>query len=228
MGEGLEADVSIGLRWCGVAVWAGLWVGVAGAQAPVPALSGTDSSATLSAMAGQAAVIFAGHVIAVARHDEAGFVQVTFAIDEAILGCGAAAIYDLREWAGLWTGAPRYRAGQRLLMLLHAPGTSGFSSPIHGMDGAIPLIGAGAPALMDTGGAVTADAGSGGLSADLGWVQARALRGAQAQTTGLVKRSTAVGRPIASPSAGLSLGDGTVVSLSDLLNGLRGVVGGSR
>jgi len=76
MGEGSEADVSNGLRWCGIAVWAGLWLSAGEAQqgsvaAPsgsAVALSATDSSATLSAMAAQAAVIFAGHVTTVSRH----------------------------------------------------------------------------------------------------------------------------------------------------------------
>jgi hypothetical protein len=46
----------------------------------------------------------------------------------------------LREWAGLWEGdALRYRVGQHLLMLLHAPSAAGMSSPVGGLDGAIPI-----------------------------------------------------------------------------------------
>jgi hypothetical protein len=46
----------------------------------------------------------------------------------------------LREWSGLWVADnQRYRVGQRLLMLLHAPGAAGMSSPVGGLDGAIPI-----------------------------------------------------------------------------------------
>jgi hypothetical protein len=228
--------VSNWLRFGGMAVWAGLWAAAGFAQqAPAAALNGTDSSAALTTMAGQAAVIFAGHVIAVASHESAGFYQVIFAVDVPIIGCGAAAQYELHEWAGLWSGKPpRYRVGQRLLMMLHAPGASGFSSPVNGLDGAIPLVGAGMPALMDASGSVATDAAAGGLSVDLGWVQARALRGAQAQTSAVTKRSVttdapvAIGAPLATPTAGLNVGDHAVVSLATLLTGLRGVAGGSR
>ncbi len=48
--------------------------------------------------------------------------------------------YILREWAGLWAaGSQRYRVGQRLLMMLHAPSMGGMSSPVGGLDGAIPI-----------------------------------------------------------------------------------------
>jgi hypothetical protein len=44
----------------------------------------------------------------------------------------------------LWSGdANRYQVGQRLLMMLHAPGASGLSSPVDGLDGAIPIRGVG-------------------------------------------------------------------------------------
>ena len=70
----------------------------------------------------------------------------------------------LREWGGLWEGTDeRYRVGQRLLMLLHAPGASGLSSPVSGMDGAIPLL-AGASATAEP-------------MVDLRWVAARVSRG---------------------------------------------------
>jgi hypothetical protein len=87
----------------------------------------------------KAAVIFAGQVLAV-RRPGTGVVEVEFRVDEAIRGCSAGAPYVLREWDGLWTGgAQRYRVGQRLLMLLHAPSAAGMSSPVGGMDGAIPI-----------------------------------------------------------------------------------------
>ncbi len=61
-------------------------------------------------------------------------------MDEAIRGCAVGTPYVLREWDGLWAGGrQRYRVGQRLLMLLNAPSGTGMSSPVGGMDGAIPI-----------------------------------------------------------------------------------------
>src|ERR1700721_169838 len=46
-------------------------------------------------------------------------------------GVSAGEPFVLREWAGLWAGGvERYRVGQRLLMLLHAPDAMGLSSPV--------------------------------------------------------------------------------------------------
>jgi hypothetical protein len=99
----------------------------------------------LHEMSDRADVVFVGQVVAIRPHDGdgmgAGFVEVDFEVDQAVRGCAGGA-YALREWAGLWSGdANRYRVGQRLLMLLHAPGASGLSSPVGGMDGAIPIRG---------------------------------------------------------------------------------------
>jgi hypothetical protein len=87
----------------------------------------------------QAAVIFAGQVLLV-RRPGTGVVEVEFRVDEAIRGCAVGTPYVLREWDGLWVrGSQRYRVGQRLLMLLHAPSAAGMSSPVGGLDGAIPI-----------------------------------------------------------------------------------------
>jgi hypothetical protein len=73
-------------------------------------------------------VIFAGQVLAIRRPND-GVVEVEFRVDQAIRGCTAGTPYVLREWAGLWAGdSQRYRVGQRLLMLLHAPSAAGMSS----------------------------------------------------------------------------------------------------
>jgi hypothetical protein len=93
----------------------------------------------------KADVIFAGQVLAIRRPNE-GVVEVEFGVDQAIRGCTAGTPYILREWAGLWAGDnQRYRVGQRLLMLLHAPSAAGMSSPVGGLDGAIPIRQGGAP-----------------------------------------------------------------------------------
>lgn len=93
----------------------------------------------LHQLSDKADVIFAGQVLAVRRLGN-GVVEVEFRVDQAILGCSAGTTYTLREWDGLWVvNNQRYRVGQRLLMLLHAPGAAGMSSPVGGLDGAIPI-----------------------------------------------------------------------------------------
>jgi hypothetical protein len=87
----------------------------------------------------KADVIFAGQVVAIRRPND-GVVEIEFRVDQAIRGCTAGTRYILREWAGLWAGdTQRYRVGQSLLMLLHAPSAAGMSSPVGGLDGAIPI-----------------------------------------------------------------------------------------
>ena len=130
----------------------------------------------LHAMAQQAAVIFAGQVVAVRRQDPVngatGVVEIDFAVNDAVRGVSGSA-YTLREWAGLWTGGDQpFRVGQRFLMLLHAPSAAGLNSPVGGMDGAIPIRGSVlAPALL-AGNAAPAD----GRTVDLRWIATRVLR----------------------------------------------------
>src|ERR1700735_844058 len=89
-------------------------------------------------MSDQAGVVFLGEVVAI-RHiagegGASGVVEVEFRVDQAVRGCTGGSSYVLREWAGLWSGGDqRYRVGQRLLMLLHAPGAGGVTSPVGGM-----------------------------------------------------------------------------------------------
>lgn len=105
------------------------------------ALAGTQPETVvdiLHDLSEKADIIFAGQVLAV--RTDSGVVEVEFRVDHAIRGCTAGTPYILREWAGLWAGdSQRYRVGQRLLMLLHAPSTAGMSSPVGGLDGAIPI-----------------------------------------------------------------------------------------
>ncbi|WP_188759161.1 hypothetical protein [Edaphobacter acidisoli] len=134
-----------------------------GASAPPATLDDA-----LHQMADKADVIFAGQVIAIHQHEgqsgASGFVEVDFRVDQAVRGCAAGMPYALREWAGLWEGgARRYHVGEQLLMFLHAPGPSGLSSPVSGMDGAVPIHGGSSPL---TAGATTAQY----PMADLRWV----------------------------------------------------------
>jgi hypothetical protein len=159
-----------------------------GAQTPASVSPEAETSALntvedpLHAMTAQAAVIFAGQVTAVRRLDGSssgatGVVEIDFAVDDAVRGVGSGT-YTLREWAGLWNaGELPLRVGQRYLMLLHAPGASGLSSPVGGMDGAIPI--------------------HGGTTVDLRWVAARVVRPI-AYRPAPVARPTA--RPVAAPA----------------------------
>jgi hypothetical protein len=91
-------------------------------------------------MSDRADVIFIGQVMAVRRPVEiAGVIEIDFRIDQALRGCSGS-VYTLREWSGLWVVSDqRYHTGQRMLMLLHSPSAAGLSSPVDGLDGAIPI-----------------------------------------------------------------------------------------
>jgi hypothetical protein len=153
-------------------IWTGLFLGVAfwGGCAQVVAQASASSSAeALHEMAQLAGVIFTGQVVGVRTQDAMGgtiggmlgVVEIEFAVEDAVRGVSGGS-YTLREWAGLWTGGNEpFVVGQRYLMLLHAPGAGGLSSPVGGMDGAIPIRG-GADGV--------------GRVVDLGWVATRVLR----------------------------------------------------
>lgn len=130
----------------------------------------------LHRMSDEAGVVFVGEVIAVryvaGEGGASGVVEVEFRVDQAVRGCTAGGSYVLREWAGLWTGGDqRYRVGQRLLMLLHAPGAGGVTSPVGGMAGAIPIRGS-ASSLQTSATATAAPS----PVADLRWVGTRLRR----------------------------------------------------
>jgi hypothetical protein len=142
------------------------------------------SEDALHAMTRMAAVIFAGRVIAIRRHQgvdgATGIVEIDFAVDDAIRGVCAGA-YPLREWAGLWpAGYEPFAVGQQYLMLLHAPGAAGLSSPVGGSDGAIPIGGG--------------DGARDGRVVDLRWIATRAPRTVS-------HRGEAVAHPMSLPVA---------------------------
>ena len=142
----------------------------------------------LHAMSQLAAVIFTGQVVAIRRMEgengSTGVVEIQFAIEDAVRGVSGST-YTLREWAGLWpAGDGPFRPGQRYLMLLHAPSAAGLSSPVGGMDGAIPIRGtAQSPATGASEARVATSKKNAGASApednrvaDLRWVATRAMQ----------------------------------------------------
>ncbi len=134
----------------------------------------------LREMAARAGVIFVGQVVRVHRVDGGGMgsgvVEVEFRVDRGVRGCAVGGIYVLREWAGLWVaGEQRYRVGQRLLMLLNAPNAAGMSSPVGGMDGAIPVRGVESELASAVSHGRTSVAGPTEM-VDLSWVGTRVVR----------------------------------------------------
>ena len=159
----------------------------------------TTVAGVLQEMTSRAAIIFAGTVTSVrlpsaeeqAGNAAAGVVEVEFRVEQAVSGPAAGSTYIVREWAGLWRDGPRFEVGQRRLMLLHSPGPSGLSSPVDGLDGAIPVTGGdlvspsariaqgvqaravqGTKAVLQTQNTVS--------RVDLRWLQAKALRSGSA------------------------------------------------
>lgn len=126
-------------------------------DAPAPAAP-VSTEAALRNLADQAAIIFRGEVLSIQADGNA--VRIDLRVDDGIRGAVTGQTYSLREWSGLWVaGGQRYHVGQRALFLLHEPSAGGFSSPVGGSDGIIPLAG------DDVSSAV-----------DLRWVAARVAR----------------------------------------------------
>lgn len=118
----------------------------AGAQAPIPDGAIVGELRTLASHAGS---VFVGRITSIQRRT--GCVEVTFQVEQPVSGA-TGSTFVLREWAGLWApGQGRYAIGQRVLAFVHGAGAAGFSSPVHGPEGLVPVLvqGANAPELLD-------------------------------------------------------------------------------
>ena len=106
------------------------------AAAPPPS---TSVASALQQLAAEAAVVFTGSVATV-QPDTAGGARVMFRVERGIRGVPSGSEYLARvsAWAG---GVDRYFPGERALFLLTAPSVSGFSAPVMGERGIIPLSG---------------------------------------------------------------------------------------
>lgn len=89
----------------------------------------------LDQMSQRSGLIFVGTVISVERRENEALVEVTFAVDEGIRGAHSGEQVSIREWVGLWSGPPRYRVGERLLLFLHRTDIGGLTSPVGGNAG---------------------------------------------------------------------------------------------
>ena len=189
-GSGRRRGETLGSHWVvlGLLCW-GVWGAAAGAQlrARPMAYPGVDAQgsvttlpAALRTIAEQADVVFLGTVESVTRvggetqdggFGSAGAVEVRFRVEQAVRGASGTS-YTMREWGGLWpAGERRYLVGERRLMLLHRPSALGLSSPVAGMEGAIPVRG---EAARVSKGSMTTGTTQG--VADLRWIAAKLAR----------------------------------------------------
>jgi hypothetical protein len=103
----------------------------------------------LRSLASRAAIVFVGQVESI--EPNGGAMQIVFRVEKPVIG-EVGDTYTLREWSGRWAGGQQhYRLGQRSMIFLYAPSAAGFSSPVDGMAGIVPLIpmGADQDALLD-------------------------------------------------------------------------------
>jgi hypothetical protein len=106
----------------------------AAAQGPMAV---SPSAPTLKRLVQQSGLIFAGSVLKVEhsspnRAGEVATVRLTFRVEQAIRGVRTGQILEAREWAGLWESAERYRAGERIVLLLYPRSKLGLTSPVGG------------------------------------------------------------------------------------------------
>ena len=103
---------------------------------PVPPSNVADA---LQQVARQAAVVFTGSVLSVTG-DATGGATVRFAVEQGVRGVASGGGYTMHVSA--WTGgAERYFPGERALFLLTAPSAAGYSAPVMGERGIVPLSG---------------------------------------------------------------------------------------
>lgn len=216
MGRGLRAAAVLALVapqgvWAQVTARPGAYAGVDTAG------NATTVEAALRGMSAQAAVMFVGTVTGVKRvggdgFAAAGVVEITFSVEKGMRGVADGDSYLVREWGGLWSATDkRYAVGSRLLMLLHAPGATGLSSPVGGMDGAIPVKGT-SPLVKAENGRAAVDA----PVVDLRWLAAKLARPVVygTQAAGQVMPQTRSVRVVATAKAvaGPATAQGTAVT----------------
>jgi hypothetical protein len=84
--------------------------------------------------------IFSGQVVSIAMEPDGNAVCIRFRVETAMRGANAGQMVAVREWAGLWALAPRYRLGQRFLLFLYPPSRLGLTSPVLGDRGRLPVL----------------------------------------------------------------------------------------
>jgi hypothetical protein len=87
-----------------------------------------------------ASTIFSGQVVSIAMEPDGNAVSIRFRVEAAMRDANAGQIVEVREWAGMWALAPRYRLGQRFLLFLYPPSRLGLTSPVLGERGRLPVL----------------------------------------------------------------------------------------
>ncbi len=88
-------------------------------------------------MARAAGTIFSGTVTSIThrpatRGQAVETVAITFHIENAVRGVTPGENLTITQWIGLWTGAQRYRVGERVLLFLYPPSKLGLTSCVAG------------------------------------------------------------------------------------------------
>lgn len=114
-----------------------VWIPPPSLPRPYPIASGAAGFQSLVRAAG---IIFSGRVTFVGRAPassgpDPGSIPVTFRVEQAMRGTSPGQNLTIREWSGLWTGAERYRVGERVLLFLYSPSRLGLTSPVGGAMG---------------------------------------------------------------------------------------------
>jgi hypothetical protein len=129
---------------------------IAGAlSAQQSATPASSVPANLRQVTNHAATIFVGKVMSLearplASSDQVGCVQITFQVEQGIRGARAGEHFSFREWVGLWSGADRYRVGQRMMLFLYTPSALGLTSPVGGGAGRLAIDASGRVRLSPT------------------------------------------------------------------------------
>lgn len=110
-----------------------------GAADDAAAAPSTSVANALQQLAGQASVIFTGTVVSTTP-DTLGGAKVKFAVEKGVRGVASGATYimQISAWGG---GVERFYPGERALFLLTAPSVAGYSAPVMGERGVVPLSG---------------------------------------------------------------------------------------
>lgn len=87
-----------------------------------------------------AGIVFAGTVLRVEASplDTAPSIstlQITFRVDQPIVGVEAQRELTIREWTGAWANHRPMRVGEHLLLFLYPPSQLGLTSPVGGQAG---------------------------------------------------------------------------------------------
>ena len=110
---------------------------------PSPQAAAKASQDSFRKAVARAGLIFEGTVTAI--HAESGTYRVSMQVKQGVRGVRTGDEITIREWAGLWTGAPanenRYRVGERALFCLYPLGRSGLPSTVGGRAGKLPVTG---------------------------------------------------------------------------------------